>query len=427
MNPILEKYSNAPTGTGGPGAFLNLGKLAAAVNDAASALRSNPTAENNNKYKAALQTFLNHRAYVIQSAHEKYIISGDMKEDWKLTADGLLSVSELKLINASIKPIQFGETRPRAFVPQRNRQKLQTWAETLELARQLDKINADNPIADLPDNWEYVSFEQQLRNPKDALVAPDGTRSSALRDEVPAQIAQIIDRLGALSPLEEFMTPGSARISDNSGTYQGVVTINSGRNGGRVATDEEINAMLASMVSAGNIMHLPGTAGSIAAGDIIGDAPMNMFITDSGRELRIKVAANGPEKPGSLAIAYANGRYGITVFVNKAREAKRSIDSGANKAEGSPFDHFSTNIAKNSMEIWDHVVTHEVGHVVAARNNVNVGNETRGITAPSTYGRQDADEKFAELFAKYMRGEAVSPVFMDILRKRGLLKSQRNN
>lgn len=414
------------------GDILTLSQAAEAVNAAAEELRSTPNAETNKKYKAALQSFLNHRAYVIQTAHQDFIFDGDMKKDWELAADSLLSVSELKLINAAIKPARFygagiGDGRVQRFVPKVNRQTAPTWEKTLESARTMDQTNKDNPIEGLASNWDVQSFEKQLLAADSIAFDESGRPRSGLRKGISPHIAKLITRVTTLDKFKDFMTNGTMQLRDSSGTYVGTLTINSqtsAGNGKRYATDEEINAALDSIMDAGGKLHLPGTAGSIAAGDILKDKDMDIFLTSAGRELTDVVARHGKD---SKALAYASPFFGITVFVDRTRNSKADTDRGS-KQEGTPMDWWSSRINPNTMETWDHVMKHEIGHIVDARGNTLSNSKDFGdIGSPSRYGRKDSKEKFAELFAKYMRGEPVSDTFMAMLRDRGLLKSQGNN
>jgi predicted transcriptional regulator len=410
---------------------MSLAQVTDNVNKAAAELRSNPSAETNKKYKESLQAFLNHRAYMIQRAHEDFIIPGDMKKDWELTADSLLSVSELKLINAAIKPSRalvggIPGTQARKFSPKVNRKNAPNWKDILTTAGELDQINKDNPIKDLAPNWEVQSFVEKLVAGESDLLDENGAPKSGLRAGVSSHLVKLLSRAIVADELKDFLTPGTVQLRDSSGVYVGNLTINSGyTKGKRYATDEEINASLDSIMDAGGRLHLPGTAGSVAAGDVLGDKGMNIFITSSDRELSAVVKKFGRE---GKALAYATPFFGITVFVDRVRSSKSDFDRGSSKQEGTPMDWWSSKINPNTMETWDHTMKHEIGHMVDARGNTLSNSKDFGnIGSPSRYGRKDSKEKFAELFAKYMRGEPVSDTFMAILRAKGLLKSQGNN
>ncbi len=430
LAPFVDKYGLAIT----PADIMPLSQLAESVNSAAAELRTNPSAETNKKYKESLQAFLNHRAAMIQRAHEEYIIPGDMKQDWELTADSLLSVSELKLINAAIKPAKsiapgvpsFGA---RKFSPKVNRKNAPSWEATLKTAREIDQVNKDNPIKDLAPNWEVQSFEEKLVADENSFFDASGAPAAGVRAGVAGHIVRLISRANAMDQLKDFMTPGTIRLRDSSGVYVGNFTVNSdsgfGNKGKRYATDEEINASLDSIMNAGGKLHLPGTAGSVAAGDVLGDKDMDIFLTSSDRELSAVVAKFGRERN---ALAYATPFFGITVFADRVRYSQSKFDSGSDKQEGTPMDWWSSKINPNTMETWDHTMKHEIGHIVDARQStLSNSNGFGSIGSPSRYGRKDSKEKFAELFAKYMRGEPVSDTFMAILRAKGLLKSQGNN
>jgi len=430
LAPFVDTYGLAAI----PGDIMSLSQTADNVNAAAAELRANPSAETNKKYKESLQAFLNHRAYMIQRAHEDFIIPGDMKKDWELTADSLLSVAELKLINAAIKPARsivagIPGTRVQKFSPKVNRKNAPSWAATLETAREMDQNNKNNPIKDLAPNWEVQSFEEKLVAGESDLLDENGVPKAGIRAGVSVHIVKLLSRASALQEVRDFMTVGTIQLRDSSGVYVGKLTINSqttAGNGKRYATDEEINASLDSIMDAGGRLHLPGTAGSVAAGDILGNKDMDIFITSSDRELSAVVNKFGRE---SKALAYATPFFGITVFVDRVRNSKTDTDRGrVSDNEGTPMDWWSSKINPNTMDTWDHTIKHEIGHIVDARGNtLSNGSGFGSVGSPSRYGRKNSKEKFAELFAKYMRGEQVSDTFMAILRTKGLLKSQQNN
>ena len=427
LAPFVDKYGLAIVARD----ITSLSQLGEAVNKAAADLRANPSAETNKKYKESLQAFLNHRAAMIQRAHEEYIIPGDMKQDWELAADSLLSVSELKLINAAIKPaMSIAPGVPglaaRKFSPKVNRKNAPNWEDTLKTAREMDQINKDNPIKDLAPNWEVQSFEERLTADENSFFDASGAPAAGVRAGVSGHIVRLISRANAIDQLKDFLTPGTIRLRDSSGVYVGNFTVNSGfTKGKRYATDEEINVALASVMDAGGKLHLPGTAGSIAAGDLLGDKDMDIFLTSSDRELSAVVKQFGRERK---ALAYATPFFGITVFVERVRNSQSDFDRGSSKQEGTPMDWWSSKINPNTMETWDHTIKHEIGHAVDLRGRTLSDDRSFGsIGSPSQYGRKNSKEKFAELFAKYMRGEPVSDTFMAILRAKGLLKSQGNN
>jgi hypothetical protein len=427
LAPFVDTYGLAAA----PSDIMSLSQAADTVNKAAAELRANPSAETNKKYKESLQAFLNHRAYMIQRAHEEFIIPGDMKKDWELPADSLLSVSELKLINAAIKPSKLygagiGGGRVQKFSPKVNRKNAPNWAATLETAREMDQTNKNNPIKDLAPNWEVQSFEDKLVAGESDLLDANGAPMAGLRTGVSVHIVKLLSRASVLQEVRDFMTVGTMQLKDSSGVYAGKLTINSGlTKGKRYATDEEINAALASIMDAGGKLHLPGTAGSVAAGDILKDNGMDIFITSSGRELTSITSMHGTERN---ALAYATPLFGITVFADRVRDSQASTDKGRGQLDGSPMDWWSSKINPNTLETWDHTMKHEIGHIVDARSSTLSNDNSFGsIGSPSQYGRKNSKEKFAELFAKYMRGEPVSDTFMAILRNKGLLKSQQSN
>jgi hypothetical protein len=289
----------------------------------------------------------------------------------------------------------------------------------------MDQTNKNNPIKDLAPNWEVQSFEDKLLKDEGSLFDKDGMPVAGMRAGVSPRIVKLLTRATGMAAVQDFMTVGTMQLKDSSGVYAGLLTINSGlTKGKRYATDEEINAALDSIMDAGGKLHLPGTAGSVAAGDILGDSGMNIFLTSSGRELTAITSVHGKE---TKALAYATPLLGVTVFVDRTRNSKMDNDRGT-PLEGTPMDWWSSKINPNTMDTWDHTMKHEIGHVVDFRHKTLSDTSNFGsVSSPSRYGRKNSKEKFAELFAKYMRGEQVSDTFMAILRTKGLLKSQQNN
>lgn len=364
---------------------------------------------------------------MIQKAHQNYVIPGDMKEDWKLTADSILSVGELTLINASIKPVD-ADTRNNPnqntsrFAARHNRPKILNLDEIDATVAELDKKNAENPIEGLAANWEVATFASAL---SPSAIDTDSAQLLSGIYGMPAALTEVFAKAMAVEKLSEHMRPGVIRLQDSSGNYSGIITINDGSFNGRVASVEEINSMLGTVMSVGNVMHLPGTPGAVASKDLLGDTGMDIFITDANRELRYKVGLAGRVRENVLA--YANTLYGVTIFSERVRESKRDRDRGLrDNLTGGPNSHFSNDIKPDTMDVWEHVTAHEVGHVVAGRAGVDVSREQANKPAPSLYGGASSDEKFAEYFALYMKTGKAPEWFIDILRSRNLLKSQQN-
>lgn len=81
-----------------------------------------------------------------------------------------------------------------------------------------------------------------------------------------------------------------------------------------------------------------------------------------------------------------------------------------------------------------HTVYHEIGHVLAydawgsdaALRSAYEASNLRGQVV-SQYGKKSTHEHFAEAFARYIQTGDATPEFLDLLRSKGLLKSQQDS
>jgi hypothetical protein len=110
--------------------------------------------------------------------------------------------------------------------------------------------------------------------------------------------------------------------------------------------------------------------------------------------------------------------------------------------EYNPNTSWHSNNYSTYEEKLEHTIIHEYGHVMMYKywgdndNNLDSGAtalnrdyETYGVKGQvvSDYGKESASEHFAEAFAKYIVTGDATPEFLNLLRSKGLLKSQQEN
>ena len=110
--------------------------------------------------------------------------------------------------------------------------------------------------------------------------------------------------------------------------------------------------------------------------------------------------------------------------------------------EYNPNTSWHSNNYSTYEEKLEHTIIHEYGHVMMYKywgdndNNLDTGAialnrdyETYGVKGQvvSNYGKESASEHFAEAFAKYIITGDATPEFLNLLRSKGLLKSQQEN
>lgn len=381
------------------------------VNEAAENLKNSPTPENNKKYKEALLDMLNLRSWLIHSAHSQFVIPGDAKQDSMLEADPLLSVAELKLLNASITP----KHPLRGPVPRKsfNRQSIPNWSEAIEEAKAIDEQAKANPITGIPDNWQTGSVEKMMLDAK-TLVRSTLIDMGGLTD--------LVAEVAAYNRVQTFFGRGTVVLNDSSGRYSGNFIVN-GRGGKRLATDAQVKASLEAVLSSGNVIDMPGTQ---SARGKYGSENRGFDVLITTTQYEYPESKTTSAEQGVQA--YANPVRGVTILADRLNRTQETVDSGlAKDIDGGPNSLWSTKIDKNTQDAITHGVIHEIGHMIAFRSGLSK-TEMRGDgQAPSRYGRESEHENFAEYYAKYIRTGDAPDWFMKILRQRNLLKSQRNN
>lgn len=409
---LVDKYGMA-VGFGGAFDIKTLHARQVRVNTAAENLRNSPTPENNKEYKKALLDMLNLRSWLIHNAHNNFVIPGDPKQDSLLESDPLLSVAELKLINASITP----KHPLKGVVSSRksyNRQSLPTWDGLLEEAKLIDEEAKTKPISGISDNWEYGSVEK-------IMLDAEAQLKTAVIDV--GGLTDIVSRLGAFGKVKAYLGRGTVVLTDSSGRYSGNFIVN-GRNGRRMATDSQINASIEALLASSDKIEMPGTPG--AQGKYSFDIGFDVLLTTTQYEHEDSKTTSAEQG----VQAYANPSRGVTVLIDRLTRTQETVDNGrvsGSHIDGSPSAMWSTKVEPNTNDALTHGVIHEVGHMVAFRALLSK-NEMRGDgQAPSRYGRESEHENFAEYYARYMRTGDAPDWFMKILRQRNLLKSQQNN
>jgi hypothetical protein len=151
----------------------------------------------------------------------------------------------------------------------------------------------------------------------------------------------------------------------------------------------------------------------------------------SGVKYTLVSTAIGSSSNKTSTLGYANRTQGGHSIVNHIRKAERT-----DKKKLKPFveneSWHSTHTHAGVGSYFSHTAAHEIGHLVAYDiwpNDDQMDNEYRQYRKQqvSLYGKESAHEHFAEAFAKYVLTGKATPEFLDLLRSRGLLKSQQSS
>lgn len=141
----------------------------------------------------------------------------------------------------------------------------------------------------------------------------------------------------------------------------------------------------------------------------------------------------------SLGFAFAGG--GAHVFADRNKNRVGTEVLATEKYD--PQSSWHSYIPKDDDEYMMHTIIHEIGHVHMYKywgqdNILNTGREALendykkfGIdrlraNAISRYGRESNVEHFAEAYSRYIMTGDATPEFLDLLRSKGLLKSQKD-
>lgn len=150
-----------------------------------------------------------------------------------------------------------------------------------------------------------------------------------------------------------------------------------------------------------------------------------------GVQYTLVSTAVGSAIDSTRTLGYANRVQGGHSIVNHIRKQER-VDKKTLKPFVENESWHSTHTHAGVGSYFSHTAAHEIGHVVAFDVWPNESDMDRELaqmrkTQISLYGRESAHEFFAEAFAKYVLTGKATPEFFDLLRSKGLLKSQQND
>lgn len=162
--------------------------------------------------------------------------------------------------------------------------------------------------------------------------------------------------------------------------------------------------------------------------------PLTISFTSPSNITPIGIDSSRSDELG-WAVPSAGGHVIVSRHIGKAKPG-RTYD---------PKTSYNSVVAQTDEEYIKHTIIHELGHVVMYKHwgNDTVGNRgekelkaaytnlgiqiTSGEDRVSGYGAGDIMEHFAEAYARYIMTGDASPKFLELLRSKGLLKSQKES
>jgi DNA polymerase III epsilon subunit-like protein len=424
IEDLTEKYGPtiAAVSAIGEAYIIKLGRLANEVNEAANNYKQTQDAGDKKLYMDKLLQMLDLRAGIILKANNNSLSKRNSVADSKLSGDPLLSTGELALINSKITPRnELGQSdisniSSNPYEVQRRRE---TSVATLsELKAELAAKDAKAPkITGLPDGWQSYGLVQAL---DDTIEQATRIGQSLYGVNNPA-VGRLLGLKRAIKQSEIWKNDAAASFKDSTGKYPGTLRIAKGKSSGLAATPEEIRTIVASVSNFGDKIDMkPGSADFY-----------DMFITPTAglkdhpiRRARAEIGLMRKTKPETLA--YFSEVTGTVYFIDRIRASQAGHNSGETKTDGGANSWWSVEIRPNSSDVLDSTVHHELGHAAADAAGINTTKELGSRPAPSRYGGKNNNEKFAEYMSKYIRTGEAPPWFIDLLRSKGLLKSQQN-
>jgi hypothetical protein len=287
-----------------------------------------------------------------------------------------------------------------------------------ELRDELSAIDAKAPLIDgLPDGWTPYGLADNLG---DTIL--EATRDSTrLYGITNPGVALLMGIKKAIHQSKLWQDEAALSFKDSTGKYPGTLRIAKGKSNGLAATPAEIRTIIASVSGFGDKIDM--TVGKANHYD--------MFITPNAgaqdHPTRKKYVSMGMmRKTGSSTLAYASPLTGTVFFMDRIRANQEDHNTGKFVNKGTEDSHWSVEIRPNSNDVLEGTIHHEFGHAAASASGLDAPSAVSRKPAPSRYGGKNGHEKFAEYMARYIRTGQVPPWFMDILRSKGLLKSQQN-
>jgi hypothetical protein len=146
---------------------------------------------------------------------------------------------------------------------------------------------------------------------------------------------------------------------------------------------------------------------------------------------KYSLVSSGTSRQKPNVLGYANAIAGGHTIVDRVRKAEKRDSSEKPKFVEDESWH-STDTYKRPGDYFRHTAAHELGHVVAfevwsSESQMNQEYAALRKQQISKYGKESTHEHFAEAFAKYVLTGKATPEFLDLLRSKNLLKSQRND
>lgn len=422
--------------------ILEIEHSAKEVSRIAEILRNDPDPQpwQREEYKKALQRFLNMRAGLIYRAHNEYKIPKASKEkDIKLSGDPLLSPSEIVQINAKIVP-----TTPGGFpVKEADRARLSRRKDVISLD-QLEEILKDagrniQLVQGVPEHWTPIMpYDYRFNDPQRAELI-EGLEIGLTAKGFSPERAKKIAEASFFSAHLTGRPDTRLRYKDSTGNYPGTFTLGyaGSHTESRAATDAEIVAIMQAADNVSSQVSPPGTIEASTKFSPSFQRGADVLITVSGQEHAVHAS-----QASGAAAGYASRWTGVTLLVDRVREAQRYSAKGTFTEKEKR--HSSIDIDENTTieEYVQYVFTHELGHTMhfgyiddndlqTGWTPLNPGDPKTKWRAPaglefvSDYGMTAPHEYFAESFAKYMITGVATPEFLEVLRSRGMLKSQK--
>jgi DNA polymerase III epsilon subunit-like protein len=424
IDDLTEKYGPtiATTSEIDERDIITLSRLANEVNEAANNYKQTQDANDKKLYMSKLLEMLDFRSGIIHKANSYSLSNRNSVADSKISGDPLLSTGELALINSKITPrnslgTEIKPTGPLGPTGEQRRRETSVLSMS-QLRADLTAKDAKAPkINGLPDNWQLYGLVQAL---DDTMQKATQIGASMYGVNNPA-VGRLLGLKRAIKESELWKNDAVISFKDSTGKYPGTLRIGKGTSNGLAANPEEIRTIVASVSNFGDKIDM--SVGSSTHYD--------MFITPNAgvkdhpvRRQWVAMGMMRKAKPGTLA--YSSDVTGTVFFMDRLRKNQQEHNTGEQKTDGKIGSWWSVEIRPNSSDVLDSTIHHELGHAAHDAGKIDTSAELRAKLPPSRYGAKNNNEKFAEYMAKYIRTGEAPPWFIDLLRSKGLLKSQQN-
>jgi hypothetical protein len=324
--------------------------------------------------------------------------------------DGILSKAEIAKLNA---PYQAAANKPEnRSKPAPGSLSARVDKLTKSIAASVPKLD-ENFISNLPGNWRVISDGSSLVNrllsvSKSSLL---GIEPSSSPGESKARTLPIVARA-----LDRFMAQRTKGLYTEIVNGRGDVirVYAQARNNGAIATNEDIKYTSASLDK--------------IRSQVSAIKPITLSIVGPSSLL-----PSGSGSGNSRAMGYAFPGGGGHILPN--RIDRNNLSGG----EYNPATSWHSVPQNNYQDGFEHTAIHEVGHVMMYQywgtdswldngmSNLESDYRKYGVLGQkiSLYGQKSVAEHFAEAFARYVSTGDATSEFRDLLRSKGLLKSQK--